>query len=199
MSLPTEHEIIQLHKKHAPSKDVFELVFTHCGIVANIADHLIDSCDVAVDASLVRVGCLLHGIGVYPLYDIDGKQRTDVHYITHGIRGEEILKAEGYPEVIWRFASHHTGTGLTVKDITTQNLPLPLHDFEAKTSEEMLVMYADKFHSKSEPPHFNSFDWYRSYISKFGGDKAQMFESMAQQFGIPNLDPLVRTYGHQMR
>jgi uncharacterized protein len=142
---------------------------------------------------------LLHDIGVYSLLDEDGKERPDVHYITHGIRGESILKGEGFPEVIWRFASHRTGVGPTRQDITSQNLPLPLQDYVADTKEEALVMYADKFHSKTTPPCFNTYAYYREAVAKFGQEKAKKFVQMAQEFRVPDLAPLIAAYGHEVR
>jgi uncharacterized protein len=187
MNLPTLQEIEALHHKYAPTEAVFDLIYTHCQVVGDIAMQLIAHGGFTVDAELVRVGCLLHDIGVYPLFDKNGVEQKDLHYITHGVRGEEILKAEGLPEVIWRFASHHTGVGLTKDDITKSNLPLPLQDYNAETPEERLIMYADKFHSKTEP------------VAKFGEHKAVLFEQMAQEFGVPELEPLVAKYGHQVR
>lgn len=43
----------------------------------------------------------------------------------------------------------HTGAGLTVEDIISQNLPLPHRDMTPQTLEERLICYADKFYSKS--------------------------------------------------
>ncbi len=199
MKLPATLEIEALHKKYAPTSEVLELVFTHCKVVNDVAQQLIEANDLKVDAELVKVGCLLHDIGVYPLFDKNGKGREDLHYITHGVRGEEILKNEGFPEVIWRFASHHTGVGLTKHDITSQGLPLPEQDYEAETLEEELIMYADKFHSKTEPPYFNPYEWYKRYVAKFGEGKVRKFEQMAQKFGVPDLAPLIEKYGHQSR
>lgn len=50
----------------------------------------------------------------------------------------------------------HTGVGLTKEDVLVQGLPLPPADYVAITPEERLVMYADKFHSKTTPPTFVS-------------------------------------------
>lgn len=199
MTLPTIQEIEALHKKYAPTPEVFELVFIHCKIVNDLAQQLIATNNLNFDVELVKVGCLLHDIGVYPLFDETGKEREDLHYITHGVRGEEILKREGFPEIIWRFASHHTGVGITKHDITSQNLPLPEQDYEAETPEEELIMYADKFHSKTEPPYFNPYEWYKKYVAKFGGGKVQKFEQMAEKFGVPDLVPLIEKYGHATR
>ena len=196
MSLPTFQEIESLHKKYAPSDKVFNLIFTHCQIIADVAEQLITDNHLEVDTNLVKVGCLLHDIGVYPIFDEEGGRREGMYYITHGTRGEDILKAEGYPEIIWRIASHHTGVGLTAADIREQKLPLPEQDYLAETKEETLVMYADKFHSKSPYPHFNSYEYYKEIVESFGEGKSKKFEKMAQEFGVPNLEPLSEKYSH---
>lgn len=197
--LPTLEEIETLHRKYAPTNDVFDLVFTHCNIVSEIAAQLAGTSDVNVDVELVRVGCLLHDIGVYPLFDEDGAERDTSQYITHGVRGKEILQKEGFPETICRFASHHTGTGITKAQIIERNLPLPHHDYLAETPEEKLVMYADKFHSKTEPPFFNSHEYYTRYTARFGADSVKSFADLTSMFGKPKLQELVSKYGYTLR
>ncbi|HWZ65450.1 MAG TPA: HD domain-containing protein [Patescibacteria group bacterium] len=199
MRLPTLQAIEELHKKYAPTPEILELVLTHCEIVSDVAQQLITAKKLKVNAELVQVGCLLHDIGVYPLFDGTGKEREGLNYITHGVRGEAILKDEGFPETIQRFASHHTGVGLSMHDIISQKLPLPEQDYMAETLEEELIMYADKFHSKTEPPSFNPYDWYKQYVAKFGEGKVKKFEQMAQKFGVPDLTSLIEKYGHQTR
>ncbi|HEU5121637.1 MAG TPA: HD domain-containing protein [Candidatus Saccharimonadales bacterium] len=192
----TDLEIEALHKKYAPTDELFELVFTHCKIIWDIAGQILEAKRLPIDKDLVRLGCLLHDIGVYTLYDEKGEKRYNFSYVTHGIRGEEILKKEGFPEEVWRIASHHTGVGLSRADIVKQGLPLPKQDFMADTLEEELVMYADKFHSKTTPPRFNTYESYKGYAAKFGDDKVVAFEHMANEFGIPDLAPLIAAYDH---
>lgn len=196
---PSLSDITELHKKYAPSPAVYELVFTHCQIVCDISLGCMSEQQSRLDADLVRAGALLHDIGVYPLFGADGTLRPGVAYIIHGTEGERILKDEGFPERLWRFASHHTGVGLTAADIARQNLPLPSQDYMAETAEERLVMYADKFHSKTTPPYFNSYDWYAQDIARFGEDKVAAFAALAEEFGVPDLQPLSRTYGFAIR
>jgi uncharacterized protein len=195
----TPQEIEALHRKYAPSDEVYDLVFTHCQIVCEIAMQLITNSATKVDIGLVVTGIMLHDIGVCPLFGADGKLRPGVNYVTHGTEGESILKKEGFPETIWRFASHHTGVGLSSQDVIAQRLPMPVSDYLAETDEELLIMYADKFHSKSTPPYFNSFEWNKQYISEFGDDKLVKFENMAQKFGIPELKVLAKKFGYQIR
>jgi uncharacterized protein len=188
MRLPTDQEILALHEKHAPSAEALESVYTHCVIVCGIAGQLHARSGRGGDIALVRAGCLLHDVGVYRLYD-DAGQLDHRNYIRHGVLGYELLREEGLPEVICRFASHHTGMGLSRNDILRQELPLPPGDYLAETPEEALVMYADKFHSKTTPPKLLTADAYAAYVRRFGADKVAAFESMRVTFGEPDLSP----------
>ena len=59
----------------------------------------------------------------------------------------QILRNEHLPESYARVCERHTGAGLTLHDILSQNLPLPHHDLQPETIEEKLICYADKFFS----------------------------------------------------
>ncbi|WP_225847953.1 HD domain-containing protein [Streptomyces sp. HPF1205] len=186
MIVPTTEDIRDLHERHAPSRQAFEIVYGHCDIVRRIAEQLMAGFDGAIDKDLVRAGCLLHDIGVYRLYDADGNL-DHANYIRHGLLGHELLRSEGFPEVLCRFCSHHTGVGLTKDDIVGQGLPLPPADYLAVTAEERLVMYADKFHSKTTPPTFLTADAYAAYVARFGAAKVGAFRALRAVFGEPDL------------
>ncbi|WP_030346689.1 HD domain-containing protein [Streptomyces sp. NRRL S-1022] len=187
MSIPGPGEIRALHEKYAPTAEAFAVVHTHCEIVWSIAEQLLSDPRLRhLDAGLVRAGCLLHDIGVYRLYDDNGRL-DHTQYIRHGLLGHEILEQEGYPEPLRRFCSHHTGVGLTRHDILSQNLPLPPADYLAVTGEERLVMYADKFHTKSRPSVFLTPDEYAAHVRRFGEDKVTAFQSLRTEFGDPAL------------
>ena len=193
MILPTDDEIVALHHKYAPSQAVFNDVLLHSRIVANIAEWCRVNSGSQADADLVRVGCLLHDIGVYGIVRADGSFEHD-QYIRHGVLGYEILKAEGLDETICRFASNHTGVGLTAKIIEERHLPLPPADYLAETVEERLIMYADKFHSKL-PLHFDSLTACRHEIAGYGGDDLKHFEELVKEFGEPPVTELAHRYG----
>mgnify|MGYP001160630851 CR=1 FL=1 len=197
--LPTDQAVTELHKKYAPSEEVLRLVYTHSEIVRDIALELIDASHLDVDRELVRIGAMLHDIGVYPLFSPDGVRKEGVKYITHGIEGEKLLRREGFSEVLCRFAAHHTGVGLTRQDIITQELPLPGRDYVAETDEELLVMYADKFHSKSTPPQFNTAESYRAWTAQFGNDTVKRFDRMVEKFGTPDLQRYSAQYGFEIK
>jgi uncharacterized protein len=191
--MPTIEEIIALHKKYAPNNAAFDRVYGHCRVVWDTAQQLLSRRPQQVNKELVRAGCLLHDIGVYRLYGDDGLLHGE-NYIRHGILGEELLRSEGYPDELCRIASHHTGTGLTRHDVVQQKLQLPLADYTARTIEERLVMYADKFHSKTEPPQLNSVQWYSQHIGRFGMQKVGEFDALVREFGEPDLVLLAAKY-----
>jgi len=117
MLLPKINDIKLLHKKYAPSQQVFEELWQHCEIVKTIAIELIDKKKLkSIDRDLVEVGCLLHDIGVYRLYN-KNNQIDEQNYIRHGVIGYELLKENDFDEQLCRFAKHHTGVGLTADEI----------------------------------------------------------------------------------
>lgn len=198
--LPTDQQIEALHRKYAKTEADLKLVLTHCQVVEELAMHLLDAKPVpGINRQLVHVGCLLHDIGAYEVLE----NGVFVQGVRHGTIGEQILKDEGFPEALYRCASHHTGVGLTEQDVIDQNLPIPVGDYTAKTDEERLIMYVDKFHSKSNPPHeppyFCTFDWFRKSVQKFGADKAAKLDALADLFGLPNLEKLSKKYGYEIR
>lgn len=195
MRIPTDEQIRALHLKHAPSRAALDRVYAHCEIVSGIAAQLLARSGRDLDADLVKAGGLLHDIGVYRLYDGAGTL-DHVPYIRHGVLGHELLAAEGFAPALCRFCSCHTGMGLTHADVRDQRLPIPVADYVAESAEERLVMYADKFHSKTEPPTFVTADSYAVALRRFGEDKVAIFEALREEFGEPDLTPFIDAYGH---
>jgi uncharacterized protein len=193
MRIPSDAEIRALHEKHAPTREAFDLVHTHCEIVCAIAERLLDG----LDAALVRAGALLHDIGVYRLYE--GGELDHSRYIRHGMLGHDLLAEEGFPEPLRRFCSCHVGVGLTSEDVRRAGLPLPVADYLPESGAERLVMYADKFHTKSTPPTFVTADAYAVDVRRFGADKPAAFAALRREFGEPDLAPLAEAYGHAVR
>jgi uncharacterized protein len=204
MRIPADEEIFALHVRHAPTPEALAVVYTHSEIVRRIAAALLAGLGTdgtvagGIDAGLVRAGCLLHDVGVYRLYDAAGRL-GHAGYIRHGVLGHELLAEAGYPEALCRFASRHTGVGITREDVRRQDLPLPPADYVAQTPEEALVMYADKFHTKSTPPSFLTAATYAAEVARFGADKPAAFARLRDRFGEPDLTALSAAYGHGVR
>ncbi len=187
----------QLHRRHAPTTAAFTSVHRHCRIVWDIAACLLAAgAAPGADRALVRTGALLHDIGVYRLYDTDG-HLDHTQYLRHGVLGHDLLAEDGQPAAVCRFASCHTGVGLTREDIEAGALPIPAADYLAQTVEERLVMYADKFHSKSRPDSFWTATAYRDQLRRFGAAKVTLFDAFVTEFGVPDLPTLAAR--HAMR
>src|SRR5260370_9215340 len=161
----------------------------------DMAEQVLSRSASSLNADLVRAGSLLHDIGVYRLYDANGRLDHS-RYVRHGLLGHELLSGEGVPEAIARFCSRHTGVGLTRADVRNQRLPLPVADYLAESGEELIVMYADKFHSKTSPPVFITAAAYAASVRRFGDDKEAIFDAMRERFGDPDLVPLTARYGY---
>ncbi|WP_017593008.1 HD domain-containing protein [Nocardiopsis potens] len=188
-------EIRALHRKHAPSPEAFDLVYTHSEIVWGVAEQLLRTAGGGADPELVRVGCMLHDIGVYLLYTPSGAFDAK-GYVRHGVLGHALLADEGLPEEIRRFCSRHTGVGISAEDVRSQGLPIPVDDYTAETPEEEIVMYADKFHSKTDPPVFVSPGTYSESVARFGRDKQERFAELRRRFGDPDPVLLMALHGH---
>jgi uncharacterized protein len=136
----------------------------------------------------VRAGALLHDVGVYRL--------ESTAYVRHGVLGHELLASIGFPVEICRFASCHTGVGITRDDVMRQSLPIPVDDYLPRTPEEELVLYADKFHSKRRPPVFLTGNTYAAEVARFGTDKALRFAALRTLYGNPSLAELSEDTGY---
>jgi uncharacterized protein len=108
-----------------------------------------------------------------------------------------LLQEHLAPELA-RIASHHLGVGFTKEDIQKQNLPFT-QPYMPETKEERLITYADKFHSKTTPPRFNTYESFKKYAASFDPEIAVRFERLAEEFGIPDLAPLIEKYGHEVK
>ncbi|WFE35893.1 HD domain-containing protein [Micromonospora sp. WMMD975] len=193
MAVPTDELIRALHERAAPTPEAFHLVWTHCRIVCEVAEHLLARHGAGLDAALVRAGSLLHDIGVYRLYGAGGRLDQE-NYVRHGVLGHALLRDAGLPESLGRFCSRHTGVGISREDVLRQRLPLPVADYTPTTGEEQLVMYADKFHSKTTPPTFVSAASYAAAVGRFGADKVVRFAALVERFGEPDLRALARAH-----
>lgn len=197
MRIPGDAAILALHERHAPTPEALDVVYTHCRIVCDIAEQLHAAAGVDADMGMARAGALVHDVGVYRLYDAAGRL-DHAGYIRHGLLGYGLLRDEGLPEAVCRFAVRHTGVGITREDVLRQELPLPPADYIAETPEETLVMYADKFHTKTAPPAFLTAAAYAASVRRFGADKVAAFETMRAVFGEPDLAPLAAANGQRV-
>lgn len=133
---------------YAGNDALLATVSVHSECVVRKAIFCADAKGLDIDREFVYEAALLHDIGVVkcdaPSIHCHGTRP----YICHGIEGRAMLESLGLPRHAL-VCERHTGSGLSVADIISQNLPLPHRDMLPITLEEKLICYADKFFSKS--------------------------------------------------
>lgn len=221
--MPSVEEITRLHRRLAPSEAAFHLVHTHCVIVAQLAQDIAQhrteivsqkasAEDMAaavglvsigdIDEELLEVGALLHDIGTYRVFDSssDGRDPDSIlrfdsqRYILHGVIGYRILLEEGYGESVAAFARNHTGVGVTRQQVISQHLPLAVDDYVPQSQEQEIVMYADKFNSKSHPPAFISQKLQEKRAARFGEENLLRWHALVARYGLPDIGKLAAEY-----
>ncbi len=183
-----------LHRKYAPDEKLFELVYTHCKIVRDIAMWCADNIQEPVDKALLEEACLLHDIGSYSFMHNAFDKR---YYVQHATLGAKLLQGEGYSEKLTDIVESHVLLGLTKEEIVNSNWRLPFKNYTPTSIEGRLLCYADRFHTKK--PIFNSYDFlYERFLKDFPGQASKLV-AWSEEFGMPDLDKLSKKYKHPIQ
>jgi uncharacterized protein len=199
MVVPTDTQIVALHRKYAPNDLVYNLVFTHCTIVNEIAQWAAGNVTNPVDHALLRAACLLHDIGTYILFDNEGHVANERLYPQHAMLGAKIVLDEGLDPAIASLIETHILMGLSKAEITdpTSQWVLPARDYLPSTVEGELLCYGDRFHSKY--PAFNAYDTFLKRLQKDLPIQAARFAADAKRFGVPDVPALAQKYHQPIR
>ncbi len=198
MTLPRKEQIIDLHRKYAQNEHLFDLVFTHCVIVADIAMWCANNItQQKINRELLKTASLLHDIGAYAFLDKKGKSMDDKKYPQHALFGAKILADEGIDKNVVEIVESHVLLGLTKQEIRKGSWQLPYRDYEPTSIEGRLLCYADRFHSKH--PVFNSFNSFIKRLEKDLPLQAKKFEAWSKEFEIPDIGKFAEKYKHPVR
>lgn len=172
-----------IDKYYASNPPLRSLLVTHSRMVKNKALEIISRHGLEVDKDFVAEAAMLHDIGIIHCKAPGILCEGDLPYICHGIEGRQILENEGLTKHAL-VCERHTGSGLTVNDITAQNLPLPLREMLPISLEEKLICYADKFFSKSDNPTEEiPLDRVIQSMQRHGEDTLDRFLQLHKMFG----------------
>lgn len=171
-----------LHRYLDSSPGLFELVYDHSRRVADLALWVVEAHpELEVDAVFLEEASLLHDIGVGKTHAPSVLCLGDYPYLCHGLLGRELLEAEGYPRHAL-VCERHVGTGLTVNEIVSRQLPLPQRDMQPRSVEEELVCFSDLFFSKSKPQLQRSPEEVREDLVKYGKEGVVKFDAWCKRF-----------------
>jgi len=134
------------------------------------------------NADFVSEAAMLHDIGIYLTHAPDLHCHGTYPYICHGYLGRELLQNEGYPQHAL-VCERHTGTGLSLADIQTQNLPIPHREMRPISIEEQIICFADKFYSKSRAlTEAKSINKIIKSMQKHGPQQVEQFKLWCEMF-----------------
>ena len=174
--------IALIEKYYPPGSDAHRILLKHSEMVAAKATGIARS--LGADVAFVQESALLHDIGIrftaVPQIGCEG----ELPYLCHGIKGRELLEAEGLPRHAL-VCERHIGVGLTAAEISDRKLPLPARDMVPITLEERIVTYADLFFSKdpAKAGREKTADQVRQSLARFGADKVAVFDEWHCKFG----------------
>jgi uncharacterized protein len=171
-----------IDKYYPEDNELRSILLTHSRAVADKALLIARRHpELSLDLCFLEEAAMLHDIGIFRC-DAPGIACFGTEpYICHGREGAELLRAEGYPRHA-RVCERHTGAGLSLDDIVSQNLPLPHQSFLPETMEEKLICYADKFFSKTRPDQEKTYEQAERSLAKFGEAGLERFREWHRAF-----------------
>jgi uncharacterized protein len=145
-----------IKKFYTPGTQSYEILVAHSRIVTEksleIANHLVARIGLAhlnLDVEFIGKAAMLHDIGIFQTQAESIGCTGEAPYICHGYLGRKLLDEHGLPPEYGLVCERHTGAGITKENIEQNNLPLPARDMVPLSLEEIIICFADKYHSKN--------------------------------------------------
>lgn len=171
-----------IDKYYSGDGELRTILIIHSQSVAHKALQIVSlHPELNLDREFIEEAAMLHDIGIIKTDAPGIKCFGTEPYICHGILGAEMLRQEGLPRHA-RVCERHTGAGLSLNEIVSQNLPLPHQDFLPETLEEQVICYADKFFSKTHLDREKSIEKAEKSIAKFGEEGLARFKQWEKMF-----------------
>ena len=170
-------------KYYKPRSKAYMIIVSHSSLVTEKALKIAQNHkELLPDQSFIEEAAMLHDIGIFKTNAPNLYCFGEFPYLCHGYLGCELLVAEGYPDH-GLVCERHTGIGITMEEILTNKLPLPLRDYMPHSVEEQIICFADKFFSKSgDLSHEKSLNEVRKSMQKFGDRHVARFNEWCNLF-----------------
>ena len=174
-----------IRKYYAPHPDAWRILLIHSRLVTQRALKIARTLQKTqpVDLQFIAEAAMLHDIGIFLTDTPSLGCLGEGPYLCHGIKGRQLLEAEGLPRHAL-VCERHIGIGLTAEEIRDQSLPLPQRDMLPLTLEEQIICYADLFYSKDQNKRNREKSPARvlKVLSKFGAEKGLVFARWQRMF-----------------
>lgn len=178
-----------LIEKYYPKNTVtYPILFAHSKAVAQKAVAIAKNFQkknsaIKLNLKLIEESAMLHDIGMKFIHAPEIGCNGKLPYVCHGYKGAELLRKENLPSHAL-ICERHVGMGLSKQEIIAKQLPLPAKDMIPTTWEEKIVLFADKFFSKSKE-HLTkekSLEQIRESTKRWGEDKVKLFDEWCRIF-----------------
>lgn len=177
--------ITLLRKYYKDSPTALQIILDHSRLVTGRAVRIARRLQPTepVDLRFIAEAAMLHDIGSILTHAPELGCFGELPYLCHGIKGKELLEAEGLTRHA-QVCERHTGVGLTAEEIIKNKLPLPARDMVPVTLEEQIICYADLFYSKNQKERGKEKDvtTVRTTLGRFGSDKPVIFDRWRERF-----------------
>ena len=137
--------------------------------------------ELSLDKMFIYEAAMLHDIGIFLTNAPDIHCLGDKPYICHGYSGAELVRADGFPRHAL-VCERHTGAGLSLEAIVSQNLPVPHQEMVPVSMEEQVICFADKFFSKTHLAKEKSVEKARKSLEKYGEEGVKRFDRWCELF-----------------
>ncbi len=174
---------IDLIDKYYPEEnELRHILLTHSRSVADKALQIADRHpELKIDRDFLYEGAMLHDIGIF-LTDADGIHCFGTHpYICHGYLGADLMRSEDLPRHAL-VCERHTGAGLSLEQIVSQELPIPHREMVPVSLEEQIICFADKFYSKTKLDKEKSVEKARKSLERYGEAGLERFDRWCREF-----------------
>ncbi|MDQ7788158.1 MAG: HD domain-containing protein [Thermodesulfovibrionales bacterium] len=174
-----------LKKYYPPGTLAHHVLVTHSRMVAKKALRIAHRVrHLHPDEQFIQEAAMLHDIGIFFTKEPQIGCFGDKEYLCHGFLGRELLEKEGLPKHAL-VCERHVGAGITLEEIESRNLSLPIRDMAPVSLEEKLICFADKFFSKN-PEYLRKekpVELVRKGIARYGEEKLRIFDQWVKIFG----------------
>lgn len=171
-----------IEKCYKKGTELYDILISHSTDVMNKAVSIAENHpELEIDIDFIKEAAMLHDIGIFLTHAPSIKCYGIHPYICHGYLGREILDKLGYPKHAL-ICERHTGTGLSLKQIIDENLPLPHREMVPVTIEEQVICFADCFYSKTRLGEEKSLEKIRRGIARHGKKSLKQFDKWCDIF-----------------
>ena len=174
--------LVLIDKYYPEENELKNILITHSRSVADKALALARKHpEMNIDLTFLEEAAMLHDIGIFKTNAEGIYCFGTFPYICHGYLGADLVRAEGFPRHAL-VCERHTGAGLTLEQILTNELPIPHREMVPISLEEQLVCFADKFFSKTHLDREKSVEKARKSIEKHGMEGLVRFDHWCELF-----------------